>query len=199
MRPVIGFGGTTATLLVLVWSSASLAQGCSDLVFTGEVAQKYPNAKNACLDVVQRDGKTFAHFKARIQSIRGGQVTADFKQPDGTYTRPIEFTPPSSQRLRIAGQSLRWSELSRGQELDVYLPPDRWEIAVPDDAPTLAAQQAPVQTVPIHEPTPTFAAAPTLPRTASIVPALGLLGGLLTGLAAFVTVMRRRYAPATGR
>ena len=108
MRTVTGFGGATAALLVLVWSGPSLAQSCSDLVFTGEIAQKYPNAKNACLDVVQRDGRSFAHFKARIVSTsRAGMIQAEFKQPDGTYTRPIEFTPPSNQRLRIAGQSLR--------------------------------------------------------------------------------------------
>jgi len=199
MRPVIAFGGASAALLVLVWSSASLAQtSCSDLVFTGEVAQKYPNARNGCLDVVQKDGKSFAHFKARISQIRGGQITAEFKQPNGTYTTPIEFTPPSSQRVKIAGQSFRWNELQRGQELDVYLPPDRWEIAVPDDAPTLTAQQAPVQTVPIREPTQTFAAA-TLPRTASPLPTFGLVGALLIGFAAFVRVLRRRSTPATGR
>ena len=199
MRTVTGFGGATAALLALVWSGASLAQSCSDLVFTGEVAQKYPNAKNACLDVVQRDGKSFAHFKARIVNSRAGMVQAEFKQPDGTYTRPIEFTPPSNQRLRIAGQSLRWNELQRGQELDVYLPPDRWEIAVPDDAPTLAAQQTPVQTVPLHDPSPAFAAAPSLPRTASPVPAFGLLGVLLTGFGLVTLVVRRRFAPATRR
>src|SRR3954469_9192134 len=120
MRTVTGFGGTTAALLALVWSSASLAQpSCNDLVFTGPVAQKYPNAKNACLDVVQRDGQSFAHFKARITNSRAGMVQAEFKQPDGTYARPIEFTPPSNQRVRVAGQSLRWNELQRGQELDV--------------------------------------------------------------------------------
>jgi hypothetical protein len=202
MRTVTGFGGATAALLVLVWSGPSLAQSCSDLVFTGEIAQKYPNAKNACLDVVQRDGQSFAHFKARIVNSRAGMVQAEFKQPDGTYTRPIEFTPPSNQRLRIAGQSLRWNELQKGQELDVYLPPDRWEIAVPDNAPTLAAQTAPVQTVPLRDPSPTLAAAPTsrtLPRTASLVPTFGLAGALLIGLGLFAGLARRRSAPASRR
>jgi hypothetical protein len=166
-------------------------------VFTGELGQRLANAKLACLDVAQREGKSYAHYKARITNNRAGVVEAEFKLPDGTYTRKIEFNPPSSQRIRIAGQSYRWNELTRGQELDLYLPPDRWEIVVPDDSPTFAAAQT-VQTVPLHEPTPAVATT-TLPRTASIVPALGLLGGLLTGLAAFVAVVRRRFAPATGR
>lgn len=197
MRPAIGFGGSTAALLVLVWSSATLAQGnCGDLVFTGELGQRFPNAKLACLDVVQKDGQSFAHYKARITNIRGSTVEAEFKLPDGSYTREIEFSPPSTQRVKIAGQSFRWSELSRGQELDVYMPPDRWEIAVPDDAPTLAAQTAPVHTVPVHEPTQSFAA---LPRTASFVPAFGMLGGLLTALGAFAGWLRRRSGPAMRR
>jgi hypothetical protein len=185
--------GAAGILLALSWSQSALAQvSCSDLTFTGPVAREFPDARNACLDVVTRDGRPFAHFNARIRSVRGNTVEAEFKMPDGTFTRPISVTPDPSSRVRIAGRNYRWSELSRGQELDVYLPPDRWEIAVPED-PAQEFAAAPTVTVfVISEPSPTVAAN-TLPRTASPLPLAGALGGLLVTLGLVVAGIRRRF------
>ena len=184
--------GTAGFLLALSWTEAALAQeNCRDLVFTGPVAREFPEARNACLGVETRDGRQYAHFQARIRSVRGNTVEAEFKMPDGTYSRPISVTPNPDSRVRIAGQSYRWRDLSRGQELDVYLPPDRWEIAVPTDSEQFAAAPA-VTTLAITEPAPVVAAN-TLPRTASTLPLLGALGGLLTLLGFAVAVIRRRF------
>jgi hypothetical protein len=185
--------GTAGTLLALSWTGAALAQGnCSELVFTGPVAREFPEARNACIGVETREGRQYAHFQARIRSVRGNTVEAEFKMPDGTYGRPISVTPNSDSRVRIAGRSYRWSELSRGQELDVYLPPDRWEIAVPADTDAQFAAAPAVTTLAIAQPAP-IVAANTLPRTASPLPLVGALGGLLTALGFAVAAIRRRF------
>jgi hypothetical protein len=184
--------GTAGFLLALSWTQLGVAQTCSDLVFTGPVAREFPNARNACIGVETREGKQFAHFQARIRSVRGNTVEAEFKMPDGTYSRPITVTPDSSSRVRIAGQNYRWSELSRGQELDVYLPPDRWELVVPTDPSSQFAAAPAVTTLAIAQPAPVVAAN-TLPRTASALPLVGALGGLLTVLGFAVAAVRRRF------
>jgi hypothetical protein len=189
----ISIVGMAGTMLALLWTQSSLAQvSCRDITFTGPVARAFPDARDACLGVENREGRPFAHFQARITNVRGNTVGAEFKLPDGTYGRQISFTPDSDSRVRIEGRSYRWSELSRGQELDVWLPPDRWEVVVPSD-PTQSFAAAPTVTAfAISEPSPALAAN-TLPRTASVLPLVGALGGLLTVLGFAVAGIRRRF------
>ena len=165
MRRYSTAGGAMTVLLALLWSSSGVAQGnCGNIQFTTDISSRFPNAANACLDVVQREGKDYAHFQARIVSVSGSRVEAEFKLPNGEYGRTVAFTPPGNSRVRIGGSTYRYSDLSRGQELDVYLPPDRWEL---------------VSEVPLTEPTETFAA---LPSTASSLPWLAVFGVAFLGI-----------------
>jgi hypothetical protein len=180
--------GVAATLLALSWSSAGVAQGnCGNIEFGPEITNQFPNARNACLGIVQRGNEQFARFEARIRNVRGSQVEAEFRQADGTWGQPVTFTPPADARIRIDNRSYRFRDLSRGQELNVYLPPDRWALAVAqDDQEFEVAQQ--ITVVELEEPSPQVAAA--LPRTASPLPLLALLGGLLTALGGAVAGLR---------
>jgi hypothetical protein len=189
IRSIVGAG----VLLALSWTQSTLAQqpSCRDLTFTGPVAREFPQARDACLGVETRDSRPYAHFQARIRSVRGNTVEAEFKMPDGTYSRPISFTPDPDARVRIAGRSYRYRDLSRGQELDVWLPPDRWEIVVPEDPAQFAAAPT-VAIFVIAEPAPTVAAN-ALPRTASPLPLVAALGGVLTVLGFAVAAIRRRF------
>jgi hypothetical protein len=184
---------SAGVVFALSYAQPTLAQStsCRDLTFTGPVARQFPQAQAACIDVETREGRPYAHFQARIRNVRGNNVEAEFKMPDGSYSRPISVTPDPDARVRIGGRSYRYSELSRGQELDVYLPPDRWEIVVPQDTEQFAAAPT-VVVLAIAEPSPAVAAN-TLPRTASVLPLVGALGGLLTALGFAVMGIRRRF------
>ena len=135
----------------------------------------------------------FAHVQARVRSVRGGNVDVELKLPDGTYTDPITVMPDPSARVRIGGRNYRWRDLSRGQELDVWVPPDRFEIAVPEDPEQQFAAAPAIAVLVISEPTTTVAAN-TLPRTASLVPLVGALGALLAALGLGVVAIRRRFS-----
>lgn len=184
--------GIAGMLLALSWAESAIAQSCNEIVFTGPVAREFPEARNACLGVVTREGRQFAHFQARVRNVRGNTVEAEFKMPDGTYAHPITVTPDSSARVRIQGRDYRWNELQRGQELDVYLPPDRWELEVPADPAAQFAAAPAVTTLPIASAAP-LVAANTLPRTASPLPLVALVGSMLTALGFAVAVVRRRF------
>jgi len=186
--------GAAGTTLALLWTQSALAQpSCRDLTFTGPVARQFPDARDACLGVETREGRQYAHFNARIRNVRANTVEAEFKLPDGSYGRPISFTPDPDARVRIAGRDYRYRDLSRGQELDVWLPPDRWEIVVPQDPEQSFAAAPTVAVFAISEPAPTVAAN-TLPRTASVLPLAGAFGGLLTVLGFAVAGIRRRLS-----
>ena len=193
-RNIVGAAGI---LLVVSWTHSTFAQlSCRDLEFTGPVAREFPQARDACIGVETRDGRPYAHFNARIRSVRGNTVEAEFKMPDGTYSRPISVTPDPDSRVRIAGRNYRWRDLSRGQELDVWLPPDRWEIVVPEDPEAQFAAAPAVAALAISEPAPVLAAN-TLPRTASPLPLIGATGGLFVLLGLVAAVLRRRYFSAS--
>ncbi|HEY8519643.1 MAG TPA: hypothetical protein VIN61_06160 [Gammaproteobacteria bacterium] len=182
-------------LLALSWSPSGMAQGdCGDIEFSPDISSRFPNARTACLGIVERDGREFAHFQARILRVRGNEVQAEFRLPNGEYGQPVSFTPPPEARVRIQGRTYRYRDLSRGQELDVYLPPDRWAIAVPEDPEGddfVAAERVTIvalAAVPEEQ-----QVAQALPRTASVLPLLGLLGMALSVLGAAVAVIRRRF------
>ena len=187
--------GVTGVILALSFAPSAFAQtpNCRDLTFTGPVAREFPNARDACLGVVTRpDGQQYAHFQARITRVRGNTVEAEFKMPDGTYGRPISVEADSSARVRIQGRTYRYNELSRGQELDIYLPPNRWEMVVASD-PAVDFAAAPTVTTFARPQPPPSHAANTLPRTASPLPLIGALGGFLTMLGVAVAGIRRRW------
>ena len=189
-----GISCAATMLLALVLSQSSFAQGtsCADIVFGQAITSQFPNVQSACLDVIQREGKPYAHFQARVVGVRGNEMRVEFKRPDGTYGRTVAFDAPASARARIAGRDYRYTDLSRGQEVDVYLPADRWEIVVQED-PTanFAAPATVIAAAPIREPTPVVAAA-SLPTTASWLPLLGLLGLVSLALGAIMVVLRIR-------
>lgn len=191
MKKTIGIAGVATALLVTAWSPASLAQGnCGNIVFTSAITSQFPSAQQACLGVVERDGRQFAYFEARIRNVRGNTVEAEFKQPNGTWGNPVSFTPDASARARIDGQSYRYRDLSRGQELNVYLPSDRWEIAA-QTSDTAEFATAPTVTFAQLAPAPAQVAA--LPSTASPLPLLALVGALLAALGAGVVAPLRRW------
>ncbi len=107
MQLRIGIGSVVAALLVVFWSQAGLAQGnCGNIQFSTDISSRFPNARAACLGVVQRDGRDFAHFSARIRQVRGNTVEAEFKLPDGTYGRPVTFEASPDARAKIQGTDL---------------------------------------------------------------------------------------------
>jgi hypothetical protein len=180
------FGGLAAT------QSAMAQGGCGDITFTGEIGTRFPEAKNACLDMINKNGQQFAHFKAEIMGVQGSQVRARFKLPNGQYSQTYAFNPDPSSRININGTRYRFNELSRGQELDVYLPADRFEFDVPQTESFASAAPADV----VRITTITVAAAParTLPKTASSVPLVGALSVVLLALGTGLALVRRRLS-----
>ena len=167
---------------------------CSELTFTGEVGERFPNAGDYCLEVAERDGKPYAHFVGEVRRVQGGNVYLRFKKPDGDYGPAVSFRPPSDFRARIDGRSYSVRSLTSGQELDVWVPEDDWEIAQHDSAEELVevVELTTYEIVEVDE--EEYTAAATLPSTASPWPLIGLLGGVLLAVASLIGLWRRRSA-----
>ena len=122
---------SVVALPLLAFSSLASALTCEDVTLSAAITDRYADAADACVDVVERDGETYV--KMMVELTRAGRpnnLTFKFMHADGTYGPTHSINPPSEWRARIAGRSYRARELARGQELSVYLPPDRWEAHV---------------------------------------------------------------------
>lgn len=174
--------------------SAGAAPTCMDLEFAPDILAVLPEANAACREVVMKGGQPYARFTAEIRkNLMGsrnqmGKITARFKRADGSWTSNYTFSPDPSARIKIGGRSYRWSELGNGQQLDLYLPPDRFAVAVHDD-PELdfVETEVVIMTVVVER-----APREELPTTASIVPLIGALGALFVALGAGIGFVRRR-------
>mgnify|MGYP001811898642 FL=1 len=167
-------------------ASAQTDLTCDDIEFAYAVTSVYPDVADACLDVVESNGERFA--KTTVELLRTGNSSATFrfKHADGSTGPSHRVELPSDWRANIGGRQYRIRELSRGQELNVYLPSDRWEAHV--DSPT--ATFVTYYGYTMYEADDTTMAA--LPSTASPLTTFGAMGGAALLTAFLMRIYRRR-------
>jgi hypothetical protein len=93
------------------------------------------------------------------------------------------ITLDSSWRANIGGRQYRASDLSRGQRLNVYLPEDRFALALEDD-------EGLDETDMMYD----IEEATAMPTTASPLFLVGLAGGAFLALGGLLSGIRRRLA-----
>jgi hypothetical protein len=187
IAPVLVLSALAASSL----ASAQTGTGCSDIEFSSTITDRFPNAADACHGIETRDGVQYAHFKAEIVGVSGNRLRARFLRPDGEYGKTYSMDVDPSARVEIGGRKYRYRDLAAGQELDIYLPPNRWQFHVPETEDFGAETTTVVILYPVVGEEPTMAAT-ELPATASPLPALGLAGGLLLLIGGALTAIRWR-------
>ena len=151
---------------------------CADLNWSAEVLAKNPDIAEMCQTVYEKDGKLFAKTSVEVVRVRGNTMTFRPIRVDGTKGDSRSVTLAASWRAKIAGREYRASDLSRGQELNVYLPEDRFVLAIED---------VETEFVVIEEAT-------EMPTTASPLFLFGLAGGAFLALGGLLSGIRRRLA-----
>ncbi len=173
-------------LAALLFTAAAGAQqesalSCKDFRPTPEALERFPNLAGACEAIVERDGELFGLFRADVRRVRGNNVTLHLPATGKTFT----VRPDAALRVDSGGQMTRVRNLSRGQEIRVYLAVS--EFAKPDiDEIAMVSETNLLVEVEIEE------EVPALPTTASPWPALGLAGLLLLGTGYFARRWRLR-------
>ncbi len=150
---------------------------CADFVPTQEALERFPNLRGACEAIVERDGELYAQFTAVVRRVSGNNVTLFLPTTDNTF----QVRPDSSLRVLVSGRKMRPRDLTRGQEINIYLStkqfarPNIEEVALVTETDMIV--DVPVETV------------AALPSTASVLPAV-LASGLF--LFSVALVLRRR-------
>ena len=168
---------TPKALLILAAVLASASAGaqemtalsCSDFRPTQEALDRFPNLAGACEGIVERDGELFGMFRGEIRRISGNTIRVYLPATDHTFT----VRPEPSARVFVDGRKVRPRDLPVNSEFRIYLSVDQF--ATPDiQEVAFVTEEDVIVTVPV-------AAAPMLPSTASLWPAVAVGGLLLLG------------------
>ncbi len=156
---------------------------CADLNWSAEVLANNPDIGESCQSVFEKNGELYAKSTVEVVRVRGNRMTFRPLHTDGTMGDSRSMQLDSSWRAEIGGRSYRASDLMRGQQLNVYIPQDRFALAVqdadgPDEADLIVIEEEVVE----------------MPTTASPLFLIGAVGGAFLALGGMLTGIRRRFS-----
>ena len=173
-----------ATALSMGQANAQVSSlTCSDINWSAQILTDYPTIDQFCQAVYERNGKLYAKGTVEVVRVRGNTITFRPLHTDGTMGDSRTVTVPSDWRAKIAGRNYRASDLMRGQQLNVYIPEDRFALAMQDEDMGGVDE---TYIVPIEEETV------EMPTTASPLFLLGAAGGAFLALGGLLGGLRRR-------
>ena len=145
-------------------------------------AERFADLKGTCEGVYRINGALYAKAEAVVRSASSSKVRLYLPATD----RTIESTPDADMRVDVGGQKVRVRSLDRGDEISIYLSLDAFfEDKVVEIAfATEESNPEPIAIAPVVE-------VAALPTTASPLPALALLSGLLLAGGFFMRGRRR--------
>jgi len=186
--------GSLVLALVPALALAQQPAACERVQFSEEVLARFPNIRQACLDVINKDGQDYVVVKANLVRATPRRMTVQIKRPDGTLSDPIGINVKSNAKLNINGKMTPVADVAVGQELTTYVSVKDPGIALASDVETVEFTPVPAtpESAPAPEPAAQVAAAPEMPTTATRLPLAGAIGFILLAIGAGIAFLRRR-------
>ena len=179
----------TAMLVLLGalgFTANAQAATCSDVVWNAEYTAEFPSIAGHCLEVVEKNGADAVRLRARVVRQGVNSTVVQWLHPDGSWSSSERRYPERGATASIEGRDVRITDLSPRQEVNVYVPAEgNWSL--PAAAPVAAAAPPPPAPEPEPEPEPM-----ALPTTATQIPMLAILGGLMLLMGGLISVVRTR-------
>ena len=160
---------------------------CSDITFTPDAYASYEFIDQACLEVVDRDGGTFAKTTARIVAQTSSGTHFRFRHADGELGPSHKSKLPRAFRTMINNKPVAIPDLAVRQDVNIYIGEDFW--SRPPVVVAEAAPPPPPPPPPAPEPEPE---PEVLPTTASSLPLLVLFGSLFLLLGGALRFSRKQ-------
>lgn len=184
--------GSFALALIPAVALAQQPAACERVEFSEQVLARFPNIRNACLDVISRDGQNFAVVRANLVRVTPRRMTVRVQLPDGTQSNTMGINVASNERVNVGGRMVPVGDLAVGQTISAYINVNDPGIAVASED-TGPVEFTPITAEPEPEPAAVAAApAPEMPKTASNLPLAGTIGLLLLAVGAGIAFLRRR-------
>jgi hypothetical protein len=126
--------------------AATRAPTCDDLNWSALVLAANPDIRESCLGVYVLGDTYYARSRIELVRIRGNALTFRPQHRDGSFGKARRITVPPDWRVTVGGHRYGPRDLSPGQQLDVFLPEDRFALGVPgasDAGPALLPIETP--------------------------------------------------------
>lgn len=108
------------------------APTCEDLVWSARFLAANPQISTYCRGVYVKNKEYFAKVSIEITRIRGNRLSFRPVHPDGRRGSTRSIQVATTWRANIEGEEFRASDLLPGQQLSVYIPEDRFALALDD-------------------------------------------------------------------
>jgi hypothetical protein len=115
-----------AMLAAPVVAVADDVTACNEVNYGEDVLAKFPNIKEACQKVMEKDGGIYIKFSGEIVSVGKDELTVRIKDRNGKNLSEMVmgFTP--DQTINARGVETRFADLEKGDELNFYVERARW-------------------------------------------------------------------------
>jgi hypothetical protein len=100
---------------------------CSEVKYSSEFLSKYPDAPAACLEAVEKDGKRYAKFQARVFLNSPDRTTVELLNVKGDPLTTFSFKGAPDAHVLIDGKKTNFSDLKKGEKISFYVSADRLE------------------------------------------------------------------------
>jgi len=162
---------------------------CSDLTFTPEAYEAYAEIDKACLEVVDRNGGTYAKFTARVVAQTSSGTHFRFRHADGELGPSHKSNLPKNFQTMLSGDLVKVKDLAVRQEINIYVNDVYWALPVVEVAAAAPPPPPPPPPPQAPEPEPE---PEVLPTTASSLPLLALFGSLFLLLGGAMRFSRKQ-------
>lgn len=161
---------------------------CSDITFTPEAYAAYEFVDKACLEMVDRDGGTFAKMTAKVVAQTGSGTHLRFRHADGDLGPSHKSNMPENFVVHLQDAAVKVKDLAVRQDINIYIGSEFWSEPVVE-----VAEAAPPPPPPPPAPEPEPEPEPVvLPTTASSLPLLALFGSLFLLLGGALRLSRKQ-------
>ncbi len=103
---------------------------CDDLKWSAEVLAANPDIALACQGVYEKDGILYAKASIEVVRVTGNRLRFRTLRTDGSKGVPRSVTLDSGWRVNLSGKEYRLMDLAEGQQLNIFLPEDRFALTV---------------------------------------------------------------------
>lgn len=118
---------------------------CDELAWSAAMLAANPDIGRLCQGVYVKGERYYAKAFIRVLRVSGPRIVFRPLRTDGTLGERRAVTVPADWRVRSDGRTLLARDLRRGQELTVFIPEDRFAIAVQDADGPQATDLLPVE------------------------------------------------------
>jgi hypothetical protein len=98
---------------------------CTEVKYSSEFLAKYPDAPAACIEAVEKEGKRYAKFNAKVFLTSSDRTTVELLNVKGDPLTTFSFKPGPDAAVNIEGKKTKFTELKKGETISFWVSEDR--------------------------------------------------------------------------